>query len=119
MLKSRALSAGSARNPRIEDRTKGVPRSRKVLITTSSYLRGHAMKSFLSRFHALVLFTLSGFDRLRFCGESRLLNHSRGVQSYCYQQRLLFKDFPEHAETLTKILRNETAKNRGDVPIKH
>ena len=77
------------------------------------------MKSFLSRFHALVLFTLSGFDRLRFCGESRLLNHARGVQSYCWQQRVLFKDFPEHAEALTKTLRNETVKNRGDVPLKH
>jgi hypothetical protein len=74
------------------------------------------MKSFLSRFHALVLFTLSGFDRLRFRGESRLLNHSRGVESYCYQRRILFKDFPEHAEALTKTLRSETAKNQGDVP---
>src|SRR5206468_12893839 len=77
------------------------------------------MKSFLSRFHALVLFTLSGFDRLRFCGESRLLNHARGVQSYCYQQRVLFKDFPDHAEALTKTLRNETDKQRGDVPLKY
>ena len=40
------------------------------------------MKSFLSRFQALVLFVLSGFDRLRFCGESRLLNHAGGVNSY-------------------------------------
>jgi hypothetical protein len=77
------------------------------------------MKSFLSRFGALVLFTLSGFDRLRFCGESRLLNHARGVQSYCWQQRVLFKDFPEHAEALTKTLRIETSKNRGDVPLQH
>jgi hypothetical protein len=77
------------------------------------------MQSFLSRFHALVLFTLSGFDRLRFCGESRLLNHARGVQSYCWQQRILFKDFPEHAEALTKTLRIETARMRGDVPLKH
>ena len=55
------------------------------------------MKSFLSRFRALVLFVVSGFDRLRFCGESRLLNHAGGVQSYCYQQNVLFKDFPAHA----------------------
>ena len=40
------------------------------------------MKSFLSRFGALVRFVLSGFDRLRFCGESRLLNNARGVDSY-------------------------------------
>ena len=77
------------------------------------------MKSFLSRFRDLVLFTLVGFDRLRFCGESRLLNHAGGVQSYCWQQRILFKDFPDHAEALTKTLRYETVKNRGDVPLKH
>jgi len=65
------------------------------------------------------LFTLSGFDRLRFCGESRLLNHARGVQSYCHQQRILFKDFPAHAEALTKALREQTALQRGDVPLKY
>src|SRR5947207_10779280 len=77
------------------------------------------MKSFLSRFHALVLFTLTGFDRLRLCGESRLLNHARGVQSYCYQQRVLFKDFPKHAEALTGIMRQETVNQRGDVPLQY
>jgi hypothetical protein len=77
------------------------------------------MKSFLSRFHSLVLFTLSGFDRLRFCGESRLLNHSRGVQSYCHQQRIRFKDFPAHAEALTKTLRDQTSLQLGKVPLKH
>jgi hypothetical protein len=77
------------------------------------------MRSFLSRFRDLFLFTLSGFDRLRFCGESRLLNHARGVQSYCYQQRIRFKDFPAHAEALTKTLRDKTSQQRGKVPLKH
>ena len=77
------------------------------------------MKSFLSRFGGLVLFTLTGFDRLRFCGESRLLNHARGVQSYCYQQRLLFTDFPEHAQKLTKTFRDQTAQQLGAVPFKY
>jgi len=31
------------------------------------------------------LFVLSGFDRLRCCGDSRLLNHAGGVDSYLYQ----------------------------------
>jgi hypothetical protein len=77
------------------------------------------MKSFLSHFHALVLFTLAGFDRLRFCGESRLLNHARGVQSYCYQQRIRFKDFPAHAEALTETLRAQTLQQRGEVPLQY
>jgi hypothetical protein len=77
------------------------------------------MKAFLSRFRSLVLFVLSGFDRLRFCGESRLLNHALGVQSYLYQQRILFKDFPGHAEALTKRFRDESTAWLGAVPLKH
>lgn len=77
------------------------------------------MASFLSRLGTLVRFVLSGFDRLRLCGESRLLNHERGVQSYCHQQRILFKDFPEHAQSLTKRLREETESQRGEVPLQY
>lgn len=79
------------------------------------------MKSFLSRFHALVCFVLSGFDRLRFCGESRLLNHARGVDSYLYQLRMQRKDFPEHCGKLTGILRDESKAQAKceDVPIVH
>ena len=67
------------------------------------------MKSFLSRFGSLVLFVLSGFDRLRLCGESRLLNHALGVQSYLHQQRILFKDYPAHAERLTETFAGKRA----------
>lgn len=77
------------------------------------------MNSFLSRFRSVVLFVMSGFDRLRLCGESRLLNHQRGVESYCYQQRILFKDFPSHAESLTNTLRAETTQRLGDVPRRY
>jgi hypothetical protein len=76
------------------------------------------MKSFLSRFGSVVLFALSGFDRLRLCGESRLLNHALGVQSYLYQQRILFKDYPTHAERLTKTFR-QAYEHLGAVPLKY
>src|SRR4051794_3745746 len=75
------------------------------------------MKSFLSRFSSWILFSLTGFDRLRFCGESRLLNHALGVQSYCYQQGLLFKAFPAHAEALTETFRDQTSQQLGKVPL--
>jgi hypothetical protein len=77
------------------------------------------MKSFLSRFGSFVLFVLSGFDRLRLAGESRLLNHARGVQSYLWQQRVLFKDFPDHAQQLTQALRQQTeaSARQQDVPL--
>jgi hypothetical protein len=77
------------------------------------------MKAFLARFGCLVRFVLSGFDRLRFAGESRLLNHQRGVQSYCHQQRLLFKDFPAHAEQRTRTFRQRTPEQLGDIPLLH
>lgn len=77
------------------------------------------MKSFLSRFGSFVLFVLSGFDRLRFAGESRLLNHGRGVQSYLWQQQILFKDFPAHAQDLTQTLRRRTeaGANEQGIPL--
>jgi hypothetical protein len=79
------------------------------------------MKSFLSRFGSLVLFVLSGFDRVRLAGESRLLNHSLGVQSYLWQQNILFKQFPDHAEHLTQTLRKRTeahAQEQG-IPLRY
>jgi hypothetical protein len=77
------------------------------------------MKSFLSRFGSFVLFVLSGFDRLRLAGESRLLNHGRGVQSYLWQQQILFKDYPAHALQLTATLRRRTEElaQAHDVPL--
>jgi hypothetical protein len=62
------------------------------------------MPSFLARFGSLVEFVLSGFDRLRLCGQSRLLSHARGVESYLVQQRILRKDFADHARGLTDTL---------------
>ena len=79
------------------------------------------MKSFLARFGSLVLAVLTGFDRLRFRGDSRLLNHTRGVHSYLWQQQILHKDFPVHAQHLTDRLRRQTeadAQTAG-VPLKH
>jgi len=77
------------------------------------------MTSFLSRFGSFVLFVLSGFDRLRLAGESRLLNHGRGVQSYLWQQHILFKDFPGHAQHLSQTLRQrtETEANEQGIPV--
>ena len=78
------------------------------------------MKSFLSRFGSLISFVLSGFDRLRFRGESRLLNNGRGVESYLYQRSLRCIDFPEHVEHLTHTLRRQTEQDaqKEGVPLK-
>jgi len=72
------------------------------------------VKSFLARFGPLILSVLSGFDRLRFRGDSRLLNHTFGVHSYLWQQQILHKDFPRHAEDLTRQLRVQTEADARD-----
>jgi hypothetical protein len=79
------------------------------------------MKSFLSRFGSIVLFVLSGFDRLRLRGDSRLLNHPRGVDSYLIQQRILRKDFAAHAKQLTDTLclQTETSAQHLGVPFQY
>lgn len=79
------------------------------------------MRSFLSRFGSLISFVLSGFDRLRLVGDSRLLNNQRGVQSYLYQQHVRYVDFPAHAQSLTEQLRCETERRANDqgVPLRH
>ena len=79
------------------------------------------MKSFLGRFATLIQFVLSGFDRLRFCGESRLLNNARGVDSYLYQQHIRYTDFSRHAENLTRTLCSQTEKQaeHDGVPLRH
>ena len=66
--------------------------------------RSTLVKSFLSRFGAFILSVLSGFDRLRFRGCSRLLCNARGAKSYLYQHDLLFKDYRKHTEELTNTL---------------
>jgi hypothetical protein len=66
------------------------------------------VKSFLSRFGAVILSVLSGFDRLRFRGCSRLLSNPRGVHSYLYQHDLLIKEYARHTEQLTKTLTRQT-----------
>jgi hypothetical protein len=66
------------------------------------------VQTFLRCFGALVCAVLSGFDRLRFRGESRLINNVSGVNSYLYRQDLLIKEFTEHAADLTQTLIHQT-----------
>jgi hypothetical protein len=93
----------------------------RVLLQDPLSFREHAMKSFVARFGHLISFILSGFDRLRFCGESRRLNNDRGVDSYLYQEKIRYTDFPAHAESLTKTLCTQTEKlaQEQGVPLQH
>ncbi len=84
-------------------------------------MRDHAVKTFLARFASLIHFVLSGFDRLRFRGESTLLCNQRGVDSYLYREQIRYVDFPDHCQRLTQRLCQETdqlAEVQG-VPVRH
>ena len=75
------------------------------------------MKSFLSRFMRLDRLCP---HRLRSLAPRRRIcaaHHASGVHSYCHQQRLLFKDFPAHAQALTEQWRDGTTAQLGDVPL--
>jgi hypothetical protein len=55
------------------------------------------MRSFLTKFAAVVRGVLSGFDRLFFCGTLRNLAHTRGLQNYLWAHRIPYKDFAAHS----------------------
>jgi hypothetical protein len=79
------------------------------------------MKTFLARFAPFIHFILSGFDRLRFRGESNILSNQRGVDAYLYRQRIRYVDFTDHCQQLTQTLCRQTdqlAEAQG-VPVKH
>jgi len=79
------------------------------------------VKTFLARFASLIHFVVSGFDRLRFRGESIILSNNRGVDAYLYQQKIRYVDFMDHCQQLTRTLCQQTdqdAEAQG-VPLKH
>ncbi len=82
-------------------------------------MRDHAVKTFLARFASLIHFVLSGFDRLRFRGESTLLcNRARGgVDSYLYRGTSYYVDFPDslseaHSASLSRKPTNSPGSPR-------
>lgn len=52
------------------------------------HLGDHAVRAFLERFAGLIHFVLTGFDRLRFCVESMLLNNNSSVDSFLFRQKI-------------------------------
>ena len=60
------------------------------------------MKSFLQRHASVIEGVLSGFDRVRFRGTSRILACVSGMYGFLSRMRVLLKDFPPYAEEATK-----------------
>ena len=64
------------------------------------------MEAFLSKHANAVIGVLSGFDRLVFRGTLRMLAHRSGMAAYLWAARVLLKDFGNHAEGLTRQVRD-------------
>jgi hypothetical protein len=62
------------------------------------------MRSFLTKFAAVVRGVLHGFDRLFFAGSLRHLGHCRGLQHYLWAHRIPYKDFAAHSLNVTARL---------------
>ena len=59
------------------------------------------MRSFLTKFAALVRGVLCGFDRLCFAGTLRSLSYPKGLERYLWDNHILFKDFADHSQAVT------------------
>ena len=79
------------------------------------------MPDFIENHREQVLGCLSGFDRLIFRGSIRKLNTSRfdqqrgvmvasGMEIYCWQNRVLFKDFGSFVQRASERVREQSLK---------
>lgn len=62
------------------------------------------MNEFISKFESQISGTLAGYDRLLVCGHLPL-THDRGMRGYLWANDLGLKDFGNHAETISKRVR--------------
>ena len=63
------------------------------------------MKEFIAKFGDQINGVLSGFDRLVFRGHLRGISYESGMKNYLWANRVLNKEFGEHAEKTTKVLK--------------
>lgn len=64
------------------------------------------MKLFMDRYGTEVKGAISGWDRLAFRGTIRWLASAEGLSSYLLSKGILFKDFKDWAQSLTKRIRH-------------
>jgi len=79
------------------------------------------VESFLSRHAGSVMGTLCGFDRLVIRGTLRRLAQSSGMKAYLWATQVLLKDFGEHAQELSRRVReaSEALAKQSGRPIRY
>ena len=77
---------------------------------------GNAMESFLARHRSQIQGTISGFDRLRFVGQMRMLSFVEGLAGFLSRAGVLLKDFGEYVENLSNQIKQATIRMAESTP---
>ena len=88
------------------------------------------MQQFIEKYRDQITGVLNGFDRLIFRAAPRRLNFgyfdrnlkafvAQGMEEYCWQNKLLFKNYAEHVKTVSERLKKESLQpfRQQDLPV--
>jgi hypothetical protein len=77
-----------------------------VLLTSNNKTtQENAMNDFIAKHHNEINGVLTGFDRLVFHGNLRALCGLQGMESYLATNRVLYKDFSQHVEQVSRQIK--------------
>jgi hypothetical protein len=88
----------------------------QVVMTLIHPAGDNAVESFLARHGSQIQGTLSGFDRLRFVGQMRLLSFVDGLAGFLSRAGVLLKDFGEYVEDLSNQIKRATIRIAQSTP---
>ncbi len=88
------------------------------------------MQQFIEKYRDQITGVLSGLDRLVFRAAPRRLNFgyfdknlkafvARGMEEYCWQNKLLFKDYQKHVKAVSERIKNASLQpfRKRDLPV--
>jgi hypothetical protein len=73
------------------------------------------MQSFLAKFSKVVRGVLSGLDRVFLRGTLRTISYLDGLEGYLRSNRVLYKDFAQHCESLTARLQEASLRRAKEL----
>src|SRR5713101_4232574 len=90
------------------------------------------MQQFIEKYRDQITEVLSGLDRLVFRAAPRRLNFgyfdknlkafvARGMEEYCWQNKLLFKDYQKHVKAVSERIKNASLQpfRKRDLPVEY